>query len=192
MARKSNYLKQLNYKDEKLCSIVKNSHHISQAQALLIVSRNRLANFEKQGVLKKLHYMENNKKEIIYELTKKGRSFISRNFPHLSGNFYTSGTAYLHNVTLGQQIIEHHHSQWYNERDLREILLQQIEQSDNRWELMRMLEKGEISIPDGGYCNEDGSIQCIEVINENYTSTQLKFKANFEAITGIPITYIKQ
>ena len=53
MARKSNYLKQLNYKDEKLCSIVKNSHHISQAQALLIVSRNRLANFEKQGVLKK-------------------------------------------------------------------------------------------------------------------------------------------
>lgn len=192
MARKSNYLKQLNYKDEKLCSIVKNSHHISQAQALLIVSRNRLANFEKQGVLKKLHYMDNNKKEIIYELTKKGRSFISRNFPHLSGSFYTAGTAYQHNVIVAQQIIECPSNKWYNEKDLREMLLQEIQESDNRWELMRMLERGEISVPDGGYCNADGSIQCIEVINENYTSTQLKYKQNFESITKIPITYIKQ
>lgn len=190
--RKSNYLKKLNYKDEKLCSIVKHSQHISREQALLIVSSNRLASFEKQGVLKKLHYMDNNKNQIIYELTKKGRGFISRKFPHLSGNFYTAGTAYQHNVALAQQIFDHHNRQWYNERDLREILLRKIEQSDNRWELMRMLERGEISVPDGGYLNEAGSIQCIEIINDNYTSTQLKFKANFEAVTNIPIKYVKQ
>lgn len=190
--RKSSYLKKLNYKDERLCCIVKNSNHISLAQALLIVSRNRLESYEKQGVLKKLHYMDNNKKEIVYELTKQGRAWISRNFNHLRGNFYTSSTAVQHNIALAQQLIERPYSQWYNERDLREILIQEIEQSDNRWEYMRQLENGQISVPDGGYRNEDGSIECIEVINENYTSTQLQAKANFQAITNMQITYIKQ
>lgn len=190
--RRQNYLNKLNYKDERLCSIVKNSHHISQAQALLIISRNRLDNYEKQGVLKKLHYMDNNRKEIIYELTKKGRDWICRNFSHLRGNFYTSSTAPIHNTILAQQIIDRPYTQWLNERDLRELLIREIEQSDNRWERMRQLENGQISVPDGAYRNEDGSIEAIEIINDNYTSTQLQYKANFQTITNIPITYIKQ
>lgn len=190
--RKSNYLNKLNHKDELLCKVVKNSHHISQAQALLIISRNRLDSFEKQGVLKKLHYMDNNKTEIIYELSKKGRDWISRNFSHLQGNFYTASTAHQHNIILAQQIINRPYSKWLNERDLKQILIKSIEQSDNRWELMRQLENGQISVADGGYLNEDGSIECIEVINSNYTSSQLQAKANFQSITNIPITYIKQ
>ena len=190
--RKSNYLLQLNYKDELLCRVVKNSHHISQKQALLIISRNRLANYQKQGVFKKLHYMDNNKKEIIYELTKKGRNWISRNFSHLQGNFYTASTAPLHNTVLAKQIIERPNAKWLNERDLREILIREIEQSDNRWELMRMLERGEISVPDAGVIDEDGNIEAIEITNSNYTSTQLQYKANFQSITNIPITYITQ
>ena len=190
--RKSEYLTKLNYKDERLCYLLKNANHISQAQALLIVSRNRLENYEKQGVLKKLYFMDNNRKEIVYELTQYGREWVSKNFSNLRGNFYTS-TGILHDVALAQEVIERTHSncQWYTERDLRELLIREIQQSDNRWELMRMLENGQISVPDGGYIH-DGSIECVEIINENYTSSHLAAKDRFQSITNIPITYIKQ
>lgn len=190
--RKSNYLTKLNYKDEKLCSVVKNSQHISQAQALLIVSRNRLDSYEKEGVLTKLHYMDNNRKEIVYQLTAEGKKWISHNFSHLQGNFYTSTTAIQHNIALAKEIIDRPYTQWYTERDLRELLIREIEQSDNRWELMRMLETGQISVPDGAYITADGSMECIEITNENYTSSQIAAKERFGEITNLPITYIKQ
>ena len=190
--RKQSYLTKLNFRDEKLCSVVKFSQHISQAQALLIVSRNRLENYEKEGVLKKLHYMDNNRKEIVYELTQEGRKWITHNFGHLQGNFYTSTTAIQHNITLAQQIIDRPYFKWYTERDLRELLIREIEQSDNRWELMRRFENGQISVPDGGYITSDGSIECIEITNENYTSGQIAAKERFGEITNIHITFIKQ
>ena len=189
--RKPSYLTKLNFKDEKLCSVVKNSQHISQAQALLIVSRNRLDSYEKEGVLAKLHYMDNNRKEIVYQLTPEGKKWISRNFSHLQGTFYTSTTAIQHNIALAKEIIDRPYTQWYTERDLRELLIREIEQSDNRWELMRMLENGQISVPDGAYVH-NGSIECIEIINENYTSSQIAAKEKFGEITNIHITFIKQ
>lgn len=190
--RKSNYLIQLNYKDGNFCKILKNSHHISENSALLVVSRNRLDSYVKQSILKKLYYVDNNRKEIVFELTKKGRDWISHNFPQLRGNFYTSATAIQHNVTLAKQIMEHSFSPWLNERDLREILLTEIQKAENSWELFRMLENGEISVPDGAFINGQGNIEAIEVINENYTSTMLQSKDNFSKICNIPITYIKQ
>ena len=145
--RKKNYLTQLNYKDECLCNLVKHSNHVSQSQALSLVTRNRISNYEKQGILKKLHYMDNNQKVIVYELTPKGRNFICKNFNHLSGNFYTAPTAILHNLTLANEVLRYSSSsnQWLNERDLREILMETILNSHNRWSLMELLDSGKIS-----------------------------------------------
>lgn len=199
MARKANYIVKLQATDERLCKLLKYTQHISHKQANdMGIKNHRIKNYIKQGVIKKIHYVENGKKQTAYELTKQGRSFINKNFPHLRGNYYTtSSSSVRHNLKLTEiaQRELKEGRELLTERDLREYFINRIMSIDDTLErdrLMRSYESREISMPDIGVIREDGVIQCYEVINENYTSQILECKANYEVATSIPITYIRQ
>lgn len=194
MSRKEHYINQINHKDETLLNILKNCQHISQEQALLIVSRSRLDNFCKEGVLAKVHYIDSGRQASAYELTHKGRKFISQKLPHLvTGGFYQSRTAVKHNIALAGQIMEHSQSRWINERELREMMAERIvDAEDLRWHYMRMLENHQISPTDGAFINEQGEICLVEIINDNYGTEQIAAKEAFAEVMNASIQFIRQ
>ncbi len=193
MGRKKTYITKINQKDERFFSVIKNSNHLNSRQSLSIVSKNRLASYVKQGLLNKLHYIDNEKTEIIYELTKFGRDWTRKEFPNLGNNFYISSTAHQHNVRLADEIITHSkvNTSWLNERDLRQMLFQAIEQNPHKLQLLEQYDKGNLSVPDGGYIDENGAIKCVEIINGNYSQQQINAKIRYSEITNISLTIIK-
>lgn len=194
MSRKSSYILKLNHKDEELLRVLKNSQHMSQEQALLIVSRTRLDKFCKEGVLAKVHYIDKGRQATAYELTHKGRDFITKNLPHLvGGGFYQSRTAVRHNIALAGQIMEHSQSRWVNERELREIMADRIvDSAEMRFHYLKYLEQHKISPADGGYINDKGEISLVEIINNHYTTDQIEMKTNFAEILHAEICFVKE
>lgn len=194
--RQKTYIQKLNRHDEQLCSILKNSHHMSREQALKVVSPNRLLSYQKEGVIRKLHYIYQSKQRTAYELTDKGRSWIRTNLPQLGPNFYVSGTAVRHNIRLAEQVMQHsmeHGRTWLNERDLREELMQRIERTEGEehYALLARLERGELSVPDGGYY-EDGQLCTVEIYNDNYTAEVLAAKDLCAQALGASLRLVRQ
>ena len=194
--RKKEYIQRLNYRDEKFCYIMKNCHHMSREQALEILSKNRLLSYEKQGLVRRLHFIYHSRQKSAIELTDKGRSWIKKNLPQLGPNFYISGTAVRHNIRLAEQVMAHsleHGRTWLNERDLRQELMQRIERTEGeeRFALMRQLERGELSVPDGGYY-EDGQLYTVEIYNENYTAEILAAKDLCAQTLGASLRLVRQ
>lgn len=194
--RKTNYISRMSDKDERLLYIAKNSYHLSREQALSIVSKNRMDNYIKQGIFKKIYYILNQKQGVAYELTRKGRLFTLEHYPEFGKNFYTSGTAIHHDIRLAQSIIEYereHGHTWLNERDLREMMMERIEREpiERRFELMGKIERGEISVTDGGYYVGE-ELVLVETINENYTSTLIAAKEEFSNYMSSSINYVRQ
>ncbi len=191
--RKSNYIQKLSYKDAELCRVLKASHHMSREQVESIISKNRIASYQHQGVLKKIHYIHQGRQNTAYELTSSGRAFIRKNFPELGTYFYSSGTAVRHNIRLAEQIMQH--DRWLNERELRQELytrLERIQDDEERFEQLRRLEHGEYSVPDGAYYDDDGNIVCVEITNDNYTQEIIQAKEACSATLGASIRFVKQ
>ena len=194
--RKTEYIQKLNYRDERFCYILKNCHHMSREQALAVVSQTRLLAYQHQGLVRKLHYIYQSKQRTAYELTDKGRRWVRKNLPQLGSNFYVSGTAVRHNIRLAEQVMQHsmeHGRTWLNERDLREELMQRIERTEGeeRFALLGRLERGELSVPDGGYY-EDGQLCTVEVYNENYTAEVLAAKDLCAQALGASLRLVRQ
>lgn len=189
--RKQQYIVQLSHKDEKFLTVLKSSQHISKETALSIVSANRLRNYQSQGIIKKLHYIEKGRQQTAFELTSKGRTFVRQHYQG-SNNFYQSSTAVRHNIRLAEQIANHHQT-WLNERDLRQELMEQIERlpPEQRFELLAKLERGEISLPDGGYRNEHGELVCVEIINSNYGTEQIVAKEAAAELLGASLDFVR-
>ena len=190
--RKQQYIVQLNHKDEKFLTVLKCSQHISRETALSIVSQNRLRNYQSQGIIKKVHYIEKGRQHTAYELTPKGRTFYRQHYQG-SNNFYQSSTAVKHNVRLADEVARHH-SSWVNERELRQELLDRIERmpAEQRFELMGKLERGEISLPDGAYRAENGELICVEIINSHYGTDQIEAKEAAAEILGTHLEFVRQ
>lgn len=194
--RKKEYIQRLNYRDERFCYIMKNCHHMSREQVLAVLSQNRLLAYQHQGLIRKLHYIYQSRQQTAYELTDKGRSWIRKNLPQLGPNFYISGTAVRHNIRLAEQVMTHsleHGRTWLNERDLRQELMQRIERTEGeeRFTLLRQLERGELSVPDGGYY-EDGQLYTVEIYNANYTAEQLAAKDLCAQTLGASLRLVHQ
>ena len=194
--RKQVYIQKLNYRDERFCTILQNCHHMSREQVLSLISPNRLQAYQKQGLVRKLHYIYQSKQRTAYELTDKGRDWIRKNLPQLGPNFYVCGTAVRHNIRLAEQVMEHtmeHGRTWLNERDLRQELMQRIERTEGeeRFALMRQLERGELSVPDGGYY-EDGQLYTVEIYNRNYSAETLAAKGLCAQTLGANLRFIHQ
>ena len=193
--RKKEYIQRLNYRDERFCRIIKNCQHMSREQVLSVLSLNRLQAYQKQGLVRKLHYIYHSKQRTAYELTDKGCRWIKRNLPQLGPNFYSSGTAVRHNISLAEQVMAHmeHGRTWLNERDLQQELMQRIERTEGeeRFSLLNKLERGELSAPDGGYY-EDGQLYTVEIYNNNYTAEQLAAKELYAQTLGASLRFIYQ
>ena len=194
--RKKEYIQRLSYHDERFCYVMKNCHHMSREQVLAVLTQNRLLAYQNQGLIRKLHYIYHSKQHTAYELTDKGRSWIRKNLPQLGPNFYVSGTAVRHNVRLAEQVMARsleHGRTWLNERDLRQELVQRIEhtEGEERFALLRQLERGELSVPDGGYY-EDGQLYTVEIYNENYTAEVLAAKDLCAQTLGASLRLVRQ
>ncbi len=193
--RSKNYISRLSEKDERFCFVLKSSHNISEAAALGLISKHRLESYRKQGVIKKIHYIHNNRQHSGYMLTGKGINWIKAKFPQLGDNFYQAGTAVRHNMLLAEHVIQHSQDrEWLNERDLRDELysrLDQLTDPEERFRVLSRLERGEISVPDGGYV-DNGELHCIEIVTNNYTAATLESKAAFGEFMGCSIDYIRQ
>lgn len=194
--RKKEYIQRLNCHDERFCYILKNSHHMSREQALEILSKNRLLSYEKQGLVCQLRFICHGHQKSAIELTEKGRSWIRKNLPQFGPNFYVCGTAVRHNIRLAEQVMTYSLEKgrtWLNERDLRQELMQRIERTEGeeRFDLLRQLERGELSVPDGGYY-EDGQLYTVEIYNENYTAEQLAAKDLCAQTLGASLRLVRQ
>lgn len=194
--RQKSYLGKLNHRDEQFAYVVKNCHHLSQEQALGLISKNRLTAYQHEQIVRKVHYLHGGQKQFAFELTDKGRAWVRKNFPQLGERFYVSGTAVQHNIRLAEQIIEHsieHGRTWLNERDLRDELLRHIDCADRAEQhfLLSRLERGELSIPDGGYY-QDGQLFTIEVYNNNYSSEMLLSKESCAEAMNASLRFIRQ
>ena len=100
------------------------------------------------------------------------------------------------NIRLAEQVMAHsleHGRTWLNERDLRQELMQRIERTEGeeRFTLLRQLERGELSVPDGGYY-EDGQLYTVEIYNENYTAEILAAKDLCAQTLGASLRLVRQ
>ena len=194
--RKKEYIQRLSYHDERFCYIMKNCHHMSREQVLEVISPHRLRSYQHQGLIRKLHFIQCSRQKTAYELTDRGRSWIRKNLPQLGPNFYISGTAVRHNICLAEQVMAHsleHGRTWLNERDLRQELMQRIERTEGeeRFTLLRQLERGELSVPDGGYY-EDGQLYTVEIYNDNYSAEILAAKDLCAQTLGASLRLVRQ
>ena len=98
--RKTEYIQKLNYRDERFCYILKNCHHMSREQALVVVSQTRLLAYQHQGLVRKLHYIYQSKQRTAYKLTDKGRRVPSG--PHKTGDSARKSTFFGPQTTNGR------------------------------------------------------------------------------------------
>ena len=192
--RKKDYIVQLNYKDEKFCYVMKACQHISREQALSLITAGRLKSYQTQGLVRKVHYINKGKQSNVYDLTAKGRDWIKHHYPDMGKNFYLSSCAVHHNIALANQVIQREQQRdWLTERDLRQELLDHIDRAspEERFRLLGRLERGEISIPDGGY-REGGELYCVEIINENYGQAQIQAKTEYAEVMGADLSFVRQ
>lgn len=192
--RKQNYIVQPNHKDTRLCNALRCCNHLSREQATSIVSAHRLGSYIKQGVIERLNAITPQGQTIeVYTLTSNGRSWIDKNIPELRHqSYYTSATAPLHNIALTEQYLQPSRGDWLTERELRSILMDSINERDNAAELLELLRNGAISVPDGGYRNAEGHIECVEIINSHYGTAEIAAKEAFTELTGLSIDYVRQ
>lgn len=193
--RHKNYVQQINHKDIRLFHALRCCNHLSKEQATSLVSQNRINSFIKQGVILQVRSVRRGMVTTAYAVTPKGRDWAARNIPTLRDtNWYTSATAVEHNIRLAERYIkiqqEQPQSLILTENDLRSFLIRQLEEREDRNQLIEDLREGRLSVPDLGYMR-DGVIYCVEVVTENYTSANLAAKAAFSEVTGAPIEYLK-
>ena len=88
--RKKEYIQRLNHCDERFCYIMKNCHHMSREQALEILSKNRLLSYEKQGLVRRLHFIYHSRQKSAIELTDKGNGEYTFKMPATKVNVETT------------------------------------------------------------------------------------------------------
>lgn len=196
MSRQAHYISRLSSKDEKLLYVLKNAQHVSQAQILLMITRSRVENFLKEGVIRKVHYIADGRQQTAYELTRKGQQFIKERYPQWGNAFYSSGTAIRHNIELASQVMLHADTKtWINERELRNIVIDRIVDSgEMRFHYLQQMENRELSIPDGAIVNrETGQIEeLIEIVNDNYGNPELAAKEIAADVLGVSVSFVRQ
>ena len=91
--RKQEYLKQVSAKDRELLRVMKSCQHLSAEQIQRLISKNRVQSYQKQGLIRKVHYIKQLKQMTAYELTPKGRAWMCKHLPELGSRYYTCPTA---------------------------------------------------------------------------------------------------
>lgn len=198
MARKREYFKTINKKDIMLLKAFYCCHHISKENILDIISPNRILSYQKQGLVEKQFYLENQGIQTareVYALTDKGRKWVQKNIDDMRyTSAYQSKTAVEHNIKLSELYLKEmqsdNNARWLTERDLKDIFLTMIEDRNDYYQLLDEYKSGHISIPDGAIIRS-GEVTLIEVITYSYTEDRIAAKENYSAIMSLPIEFYK-
>lgn len=194
--RRKSYINQINNKDIKFLHALRCCNHLSKEQAENLISRGRINNFVKQGVIQLVHTVRCNRTVTAYAITPEGRRWANRNVHEMQGrSWYQAARAIEHNLRLAEHYLkitrQYPDCHILTEGDLRDYLQRQIENRNDRYQLLDDLRGGKISVPDMGYI-ANGEISCIEVVNGHYGQAEMQAKEAFEQITSINIDFVRQ
>ena len=102
-----------------------------------------------------------------------------------------------HDVALQRQysqLSKEQQNNWINENQFRQIVQNRINElpnSDDRAYYQNEFNQGNMSMPDGGYFTSTGTIECIEIITNNYGQIDIEHKQNTIDFLGASCNFIK-
>lgn len=122
----------------------------------------------------------------------KGRTYAKNNFDSVYSSQHTR-----HDIELQRQysnLSQEQQNNWINENQFRQIVQSRIDEIDNvdeRTYYQEELNQGNLSMPDGGYFTESGTIECIEIITNSYGQLDIEHKQNTISFLGASCNFIK-
>lgn len=142
----------------------------------------RINNLIKDGHIEKIPFKKNGKNEDCYKLTKMGRETAARLWG-LSYAYHAQSPT--HDLAISEKYFslpQELRESWITESNLRNHFFEQLSflRDEGKEVEAKLYEdrfnKGLISMPDGAYISESGTVTCFEVITNSYGIEELMAK----------------
>ncbi|HBF6599520.1 TPA: hypothetical protein KOT48_003686 [Clostridioides difficile] len=157
-------------------------------------SDTRIKNYCREGHIKKTSYQIKGQKDngIKYKITKDGMAYAKSNWGYDKFAQTTVGHE-RHNEDVANKycsLTEKERMSCLNERELRDVVQQAIDQIENQQERDRyqeMLDNKQMSMPDITYITEEQVVVAYETVTSNYSQEDIQ--AKMETCTFLKIEY---
>lgn len=164
------YLKSLDNNDKQALLAIARCAHVTEAQLLTLITKNRINSYLKEGIILEDRYYHNLNGFTGYKLNEKGKRIIERTwgFKH----FQHSQTLY-HDAIIAEKYFElsrEEQESWKTETEIKEIL----DSMKNELET-----KKKYSALDGAYRNKDNVDIGFEAVTSTYCRDKILNKRNF-------------
>lgn len=181
MARKSHYIKNLNYRDIQAIKSLGRCGYVNHNQLNTFLKDNRISNYQKEGLITKDIFRDHNNNSIVaYKLTDKGKDLAIRN----GVNKPYMAQSIKHDMNIADKYFslnEQERETWKTETEIREKFLEELERIREQDQVRAMnieeeLRDRQISMPDCSYTLETGIEVYYESITNSYGQEELQAK----------------
>lgn len=188
------YIKNFMYRDQKALMSISKCGHVSHNQLQNFIADSRIKNYCRDGLVTKEVFNKTNGEQMVgYKLTSDGKRFIEKNYGF---NEHQVAQSLIHDLGISDKyfsLTEKEQSTWQTETQLRDQLQEQINELRNlevdRYnELIEMMERREISVPDCSY-TIGGVTITYEVVTNSYGRAELQAKEEYANVMGTSIEY---
>lgn len=181
MARKSHYIKNLNYRDVQAIKSLGRCGYVTHNQLNTFLKDNRISNYQKEGLIKKDIYTDNKNNSITaYKLTDKGKDLAIQhgvNKPYMAQSVK-------HDMNISNRyfsLSEQERETWKTETEIREKFLEELERIREQDQVKARdiedeLRDRQISMPDCSYTLETGIEVYFESVTNSYGQEELEAK----------------
>ena len=169
------YLKSLDNNDKQALLAIARCAHVTEAQLLTLITKNRINSYLKEGIILEDRYYHNLNGFTGYKLNEKGKRIIERTWGFK--NFQHSQTLY-HDVIISKKYFElsrEEQETWKTETEIKEML----EKMKNEFETNK-----KYSVVDGGYRNKDNVDIGFEAVTSTYCRDKILNKRNLCSFMG--------
>lgn len=182
MARKSNYITNINNRDIKAFNALSRCGYVQRENLLTCISKSRIENYQKQGLIEKEVYVSNrNETTTAYKFTDKGLN-LSIKYTGIDKPYQAQSI--MHDCQIADKyfsLTNDERETWKTESELREEFFNKMEelreQDYSRYqELQEQYNNREISMPDCSYTTETQIEVFFESVTNSYGQAELEAK----------------
>ena len=181
MARKSHYIKNLNYRDVQAIKSLGRCGYVTHNQLNTFLKDNRISNYQKEGLIIKDIYTDNKNNSITaYKLTDKGKDLAIQH--GVTKPYQSQSIAHDRNIADRYFTLNHDEREtWKTENEIREKFLEELERIREQDQVRARdiedeLRDRQISMPDCSYTTEQGVEIYYESVTNNYGQEELEAK----------------
>lgn len=200
MPRQIKELKHVYPKDQRCFKILSKSGAMStETFNKLEISKNRIKSYQDAGLIKKTFVPDrcSTNGKNYYILTRTGKDFCKNECG--VKNFISNGNSTFHNSKVSEYIASNLTKQemetCLSERELSDFLQSRLDEFYSTdytayYDLKNAIDNQTLSFPDMLYFKQDGTVQAIEIITNNYKQEHIESKTQTAELLNIKINII--